>query len=81
MLVHPEVLGLDAERQAEHLREVQHRQPEAAKFVERDLDIPILHLPQMLGLALGIEPKELGMNKHVVSTKEVQKKVATLAAA
>ncbi len=29
------------------------QQPEAAKFVERDLGIPVLHLPQMIGLALG----------------------------
>jgi succinate dehydrogenase / fumarate reductase cytochrome b subunit len=57
------------------------QQPEAAKFVERDLGIPVLHLPQMLGLALGLEPKELGMTKHVVSTKDVITKVAELAAA
>ena len=37
-----------------------------AKFVERDLGMPVLHLPQLVGLALGLEPKELGMGKHVV---------------
>jgi succinate dehydrogenase / fumarate reductase cytochrome b subunit len=57
------------------------QQPEAAKFVERDLDVPVLHLPQMVGLALGLEPKDLGMNKHVVKTKDVQRKLAELAAA
>jgi succinate dehydrogenase / fumarate reductase cytochrome b subunit len=57
------------------------QQPEAAKFVERDLGMPVLHLPQLLGLALGLEPKELGMNKHVVKTEDVQRKVAELAAA
>ena len=57
------------------------QQPSASKFVERDLGIPVLHLPQAVGLALGLEPKELGMNKHVVSTKEVARKVADLAAA
>jgi succinate dehydrogenase / fumarate reductase cytochrome b subunit len=57
------------------------QQPEAQKFVERDLDIPVLHLPQMVGLALGLAPKELGMNKHVVGTGDVQKKVAAAAAA
>jgi succinate dehydrogenase / fumarate reductase cytochrome b subunit len=57
------------------------QQPEAAKFVERDLDVPVLHLPQMVGLALGLEPKQLGMNKHVVGTKDVQRKLAELAAA
>jgi succinate dehydrogenase / fumarate reductase cytochrome b subunit len=57
------------------------QQPDAAKFVERDLDVPVLHLPQMVGLALGLEPRELGMDKHVVRTKDVQRKVAQLAAA
>jgi succinate dehydrogenase / fumarate reductase cytochrome b subunit len=57
------------------------QQPDARKFVERDLGIPVLHLPQMVGLALGIEPKELGMGKHVVSTKHVVEKVRALAAA
>ncbi len=57
------------------------QQPAAQNFVERDLGIPVLHLPQMVGLALGIEPKELGMGKHVVPTDVVQRKVAELAAA
>ena len=57
------------------------QQPAAAQFVERDLDVPVLHLPQMVGLALGLEPKALGMNKHVVKTKDVQRKIAQLAAA
>ena len=57
------------------------QQPEAAKFVERDLDVPVLHLPQLVGLALGLEPKELGMNRHVVKTKDVQRKITELAAA
>jgi succinate dehydrogenase / fumarate reductase cytochrome b subunit len=29
-------------------------------------EIPVLHLAQMLGLALGIEPRELGLNKNMV---------------
>jgi succinate dehydrogenase / fumarate reductase, cytochrome b subunit len=57
------------------------QQPGAAAFVERDLGVPVLHLPQMVGLALGLEPKELGMGKHVVSTRDVQRKIAALAAA
>jgi succinate dehydrogenase cytochrome b subunit len=57
------------------------QQPAATKYVERELDIPVLHLPQMVGLALGLEPKELGMGKHVVSTREVVEKVSQLAAA
>ena len=57
------------------------QQPDASQYVERDLNVPVLHLPQMVGLALGLEPKELGMDKHVVKTREVQRKVAELAAA
>jgi len=57
------------------------QQPAAAKFVERDLDVPVLHLPQMVGLALGLEPKELGMGKHVVSTKPVVRRLQETPAA
>jgi succinate dehydrogenase / fumarate reductase, cytochrome b subunit len=57
------------------------QQPAAERYVERDLGIPVLHLPQMIGLALGLEPKELGMGKHVVSTRDVQRKLARVAAA
>ena len=57
------------------------QQPDAEKYVERELGIPVLHLPQLLGLALGLEPKELGMDKHVVKTRAVQSKVRELAAA
>jgi succinate dehydrogenase / fumarate reductase, cytochrome b subunit len=57
------------------------QQPAAQKYVERDLGIPVLHLPQMVGLALGLGPEELGMDKHVVPTREVQRRVAELAAA
>jgi succinate dehydrogenase / fumarate reductase, cytochrome b subunit len=48
------------------------QQPDAAAIVGRDLGLPVLHLPQLVGLALGFEPKELGMNKHVVRTDEVE---------
>ena len=57
------------------------QQPAAAGFVERGLDVPVLHLPQLVGLALGLEPKELGMNKHVVSTRSVQRTLTRAAAA
>jgi succinate dehydrogenase / fumarate reductase cytochrome b subunit len=44
------------------------QQPEAAKIVGRDLGLAVLHLPQLVGLALGFEPKELGMGTHIAST-------------
>ena len=57
------------------------QQPDAAKVVGRDLDLPVLHLPQLVGLALGLEPKELGMGKHVVRTTGVERKLTPATAA
>src|SRR5688572_4636832 len=57
------------------------QQPDAAKVVGRDLDLPVLHLPQLVGLALGLEPKELGMGKHVVRTAGVERKLTSVPAA
>ena len=56
------------------------QQPDAAKVVDSTLGLSVLHFPQLVGLALGLEPKELGMGKHVVSTAAVTKKVMALAA-
>ena len=47
------------------------QQPLAARQVGRELGLPVLHLPQLLGLALGLDPKELGMSKHVVKPTSV----------
>jgi succinate dehydrogenase / fumarate reductase, cytochrome b subunit len=47
------------------------QQPLAERTVGRELNMPILHLPQLLGLALGLEPKELGMQRHVVKPATV----------
>jgi succinate dehydrogenase / fumarate reductase, cytochrome b subunit len=47
------------------------QQPLAQKVVGRPLDMPVLHLPQLLGLAFGLEPKELSLNKHVVKPTSV----------
>jgi succinate dehydrogenase / fumarate reductase cytochrome b subunit len=51
------------------------QQPEAAKVVNRDLGLAVLHLPQLVGLALGFEPKQLGMSKHVASTGTVEERL------
>jgi succinate dehydrogenase / fumarate reductase cytochrome b subunit len=47
------------------------QQPGAQKLAGRELGMPVLHLPQLVGLAFGLEPKELGMNKHVVRPTSV----------
>jgi succinate dehydrogenase / fumarate reductase, cytochrome b subunit len=47
------------------------QQPLAERTVGRELNMPVLHLPQLVGLALGLEPKELGMQRHVVKPSTV----------
>ena len=51
-------------------------QPDAAGVKRRPIGLPILHLPQLLGLAMGFEPRELGVQHHVVSTKSVKLRIA-----
>ena len=40
----------------------------AAKSVGREINMPVLHLPQMVGLALGCTAEELGLKKNVIAT-------------
>ena len=51
-------------------------QPNAASSRKREIDLPIIHLPQLVGLALGIDPKEMRLNKHIVSTKKLLSEIA-----
>ncbi|HEY9627651.1 MAG TPA: CoB--CoM heterodisulfide reductase iron-sulfur subunit B family protein [Coleofasciculaceae cyanobacterium] len=51
------------------------RQPEVERVVGQELGLPVLHLPQLVALALGISPKELGLDRHVVSTQSVLDKL------
>ena len=47
------------------------QQPLAARIAGRELGMPVLHLPQLVGLALGLSPKELGMGRHIVKPQSV----------
>ena len=51
-------------------------QPKAAAVRKARIDLPILHLPQMIGLAMGIDPAAMRLNKHIVSTKSLLSQVA-----
>jgi succinate dehydrogenase / fumarate reductase, cytochrome b subunit len=57
------------------------QQPLAAKQAGRQLGMPVLHLPQLVGLALGLEPKQLGMDKHIVRPSSVVDWSSTVVAA
>lgn len=50
-------------------------QPKAASQAGRAIDMPIIHLPQMIGMALGIAPRDLGMKRHIVSTQKLELKL------
>jgi succinate dehydrogenase / fumarate reductase cytochrome b subunit len=47
------------------------QQPLAERYGGRDLGLPVLHLPQLLGLAFGLEPDDLGMARHVVKPTQI----------
>jgi len=46
-------------------------QERAARTVGAKLELPVLHLPQMLGLAMGIPAEELGVQRHLVSVDPI----------
>jgi len=46
-------------------------QDRAGKAVNTNLNLPILHLPQLLGLAMGIPPKDLGVSRHLVPVDSI----------
>ena len=51
-------------------------QPKAASSRQRSIDLPIIHLPQLVGLALGVDPRAMRLNKHIVSTKGLLSELA-----
>jgi succinate dehydrogenase / fumarate reductase cytochrome b subunit len=54
-------------------------QNQAERAVGADLDMPIFHLPQLVGLALGATPEELGLPRHMVSTDAALARIGQVA--
>jgi succinate dehydrogenase / fumarate reductase, cytochrome b subunit len=50
-------------------------QNKAEKAVGHSLEMPIFHLPQLVGLALGATPEELGLSRHLVPVAPALAKV------
>ena len=46
-------------------------QPKAMVQTQRAINLPILHLPQLIGLAIGLAPRDLGLQRHIISTGSV----------
>ena len=47
-------------------------QPEGRAAVKSSVEIPVLHLPQLVGLALGMTKTELGLDRHVSGEEKVK---------
>lgn len=43
------------------------RQPMIKKKYRKNFNLPVFYFTQLVGLALGIEPKKLGLEKHIVN--------------
>jgi len=54
-------------------------QDRAGHAVNATLNLPILHLPQLLGLAMGIPPKELGLARHLIPVDSIVRHVESSA--
>ncbi|MFY9717838.1 MAG: CoB--CoM heterodisulfide reductase iron-sulfur subunit B family protein [Thermoplasmata archaeon] len=50
-------------------------QNQAAKAVGHPLDMPVFHLPQVVGLAFGATPEQLGLPRHLVPTASALAKI------
>jgi succinate dehydrogenase / fumarate reductase cytochrome b subunit len=48
----------------------------AERWVGSRVRLPVLHLPQLIGLALGLQPSELGLRRHVVPAETVLAKIS-----
>jgi len=50
-------------------------QDRAGQAVNTALNLPILHLPQLLGLAMGIPSKELGLARHLIPVDSIVRRI------
>jgi succinate dehydrogenase / fumarate reductase cytochrome b subunit len=50
-------------------------QERAERQLGERLDMPIFHLPQLVGLALGLSEKDLGLSHHLVPVQSALAKV------
>lgn len=50
-------------------------QERAGRAVKTSLNLPILHLPQLLGLAIGVPAKNLGVSHHLVPVDSIVRRI------
>ena len=54
-------------------------QKPAERLVGQKLEMPVFHLPQLVALAFGARPEELGLSRHLVPTEPALAKVGAAA--
>ena len=52
-------------------------QREIENDLQEELDMPVLHLPQLVGLALGLTPEELNIDRHMIPAEVVKSYAAS----
>lgn len=50
------------------------RRPEINKFLKEEIKMPVLYISQVLGLAVGLDAKTLGLQRHMVTVNLPEKK-------
>jgi succinate dehydrogenase / fumarate reductase cytochrome b subunit len=46
-------------------------QPKSERVMKQKIDMPVIHVAQLVGLAMGFSPRELGMERHIVRPSEI----------
>jgi heterodisulfide reductase subunit B len=54
-------------------------QPKVDRRIHKKLSMPVLYFTQLIGLAMGINPERLGLNRHVISPLPMLKRTGVLA--
>lgn len=53
-------------------------QERAGQAVHTALNLPILHLPQVIGLAMGVPAKDLGVSRHIVPVDSIVRTIESV---
>lgn len=46
-------------------------QPKSERVMKRKIGMPVIHVAQLVGLALGFSPRELGLEQHIIRPVEI----------
>ena len=55
--------------------ELDGKQADAAAHKGQEINMPVFHLPQLVGLAMGFSSKEMNLQRHLVSTKPIEERL------